>query len=281
MFTRRRLAPLLTSVLWLGSGVATFAADTPRRVVSINLCVDQLALLLATEGQLVSVSWLSRDLEESALWLAARDLHLNYGSAEEILPLEPDLVLAGAYTTRYTVSLLTRLGYRVLEIESALTLDDIRGNIRLVAAALGREQSGERLVTEFDRDLNRLRDRKGPGPQSVVVYRPGGYTVGAGGLTHEVLSTLGLRNIAAEIGLNHWGSLNLEQLLRADPDWIVLSTYRAQAPSQANTILEHGVFERLRASGRVIEVPSKLWSCGTPAVVLGGHWLRDQMERGS
>ena len=36
-------------------------ADTaPARVASLNLCTDQLAMLIAAPGQLVSISWLAR-----------------------------------------------------------------------------------------------------------------------------------------------------------------------------------------------------------------------------
>jgi iron complex transport system substrate-binding protein len=37
------------------------AADAPARVVSVNLCTDQLAMLIAAPGQLQSVSWLAAD----------------------------------------------------------------------------------------------------------------------------------------------------------------------------------------------------------------------------
>jgi iron complex transport system substrate-binding protein len=36
-------------------------AEAPGRVVSMNLCTDQLALMLAREGQLISVSDIARD----------------------------------------------------------------------------------------------------------------------------------------------------------------------------------------------------------------------------
>ena len=43
------------------------ADPAPRRVVSINLCTDQLAMMLAAPGQLVSVSQLAGDPHSSAM----------------------------------------------------------------------------------------------------------------------------------------------------------------------------------------------------------------------
>ena len=52
----------------------------PARVVSINLCTDQLALLLAAPGQLLSVSWLSQDPQSSMLAAAAARLSHRAGA---------------------------------------------------------------------------------------------------------------------------------------------------------------------------------------------------------
>ena len=43
------------------------AQEAPARVVSMNLCTDQLAMLLAAPGQLLSVSKLARDPMSSAM----------------------------------------------------------------------------------------------------------------------------------------------------------------------------------------------------------------------
>ena len=69
-------------------------AEAPRRVVSINLCTDQLALAVAAPGQLVSVSELARDPALSAMASRAAAIPSNRGRAEEVLALRPDLVLA-------------------------------------------------------------------------------------------------------------------------------------------------------------------------------------------
>ena len=45
----------------LASAVPAFA-DAPARVVSMNLCTDQLAMMLAAPGQLVSVSHLATEV---------------------------------------------------------------------------------------------------------------------------------------------------------------------------------------------------------------------------
>jgi hypothetical protein len=90
---------------WAGSA----AAEAPRRVVSMNLCTDQLAMLIAAPGQLRSVSHLATDPSASAMAEEALDHDINHGLAEEIYLMRPDLVIAGSFSNRATLDMLRRL----------------------------------------------------------------------------------------------------------------------------------------------------------------------------
>jgi iron complex transport system substrate-binding protein len=79
----------------------------------MNVCTDQLAMLIAGEGQLHSVSALASDPRTSAMAGEARAFPANHALAEEIFLMQPDLVLAGTFSARATVGLLRRLGFRV------------------------------------------------------------------------------------------------------------------------------------------------------------------------
>ena len=56
----------LTCLMLLLAAVPA-AAQSPQRVVTLNLCLDQIALRLAAPGQLVGVSYLSHDPRLSVL----------------------------------------------------------------------------------------------------------------------------------------------------------------------------------------------------------------------
>ena len=89
---------------------AAAAAEPLPKVASINLCADQHVLALADPEQILTVSWLAADPEESLLAAEAQRHVLNYGTAEEILKFAPDVVLAGTYTSPFTRTMLRRLG---------------------------------------------------------------------------------------------------------------------------------------------------------------------------
>ena len=243
---------------------AAAAAEPLPTVASINVCADQHVLALADHEQILTVSWLAADAEESLFAREARRYALNYGTAEELLKFKPDVVLAGTYTSPFTRTLLRRLGQRVVELAPEASVEDIERNVRVVAEAVGHVERGEQLIAKMHDAVRALDAGRPPRSLPTVIVRPGGFTVGADSLGHELLYLAGLRNVAAEQGLDRWGSLSLETLLRSAPDIIVLSGYHASNASLANMTLRHPALEHLRSRVQTVTVPAPLSACGLP-----------------
>ena len=129
----------------------------PERVVSINLCSDILAADLAAPGTLKSVFRLGRDPGDSPVAHLLQNTPPNDGRLEDILPFVPDLVLAHEWTSPFTLDLIRRIGIPIATVKDARSFADIRGNIRIVAAALGRETKGEAVISEFDAAMEAAR----------------------------------------------------------------------------------------------------------------------------
>ncbi len=249
----------------LAAAGAAPASAKPGRIVSMNLCTDQLVMLLADRERIASVSYLAADPRVSALAGKVAGLTVNHGLSEEILPMNPDLVLAGTFTTRPTVFLLRRLGYRVVELPVAVGLDDIRSNIRIVARAIGETERGETMIAAFDGRL--------PSPQAVragprslaVLYWANGYTSGTGTLANAAMEAAGFRTLGRELGLTGTSQLPLETLLASDPDVLVIGRKRDK-PALANEVFRHPALKRAFATRPKVSIPDYLWLCGTPFV---------------
>ena len=96
---RRASAVRAVAVALLVTSAPGAAPASPLpSVASINLCADQLVLTLASPEQILTVSWLAADPEESMLAAQAKRYPLNYGTAEELLRFHPAVVISGAYT---------------------------------------------------------------------------------------------------------------------------------------------------------------------------------------
>jgi iron complex transport system substrate-binding protein len=239
-------------------------ADGLPSVASVNLCADQLVLTLAEPRQIRTVSWLAADPEESLLAAEAARYPLNYGSAEELLRFAPEIVIAGSFTNAFARALLTRLGYAVVVLEPETTVAEIEANVRAVARAIGREERGEAVAGEIRAHAERLERERPARALAAVVVRPGGFTVGAHSLGQDLMTLAGVRNVAAEQGLDRWGSLSMETLLRSSPDLIVLTGYRATQPSLANAVLAHPALQRASETRRSVTVRAPYWACGLP-----------------
>jgi iron complex transport system substrate-binding protein len=251
----RRLA--LALLLALSAGTAAAQAP-PARVVSMNLCTDQLAMLLARPGQLVAVSRLARDPVASALWREAAGYPEHAGQAEAIHLLAPDLVLAGEHDPPATLALLRRLGMRVETFPIEAGFDDIRANLARMGALLGAPERAAKLAAAMDAAL--AAPPPGPPPRAALYYA-NGYTSGAGTLAHEILAAAGLANIAAERGLTGLAHLPLELLVVEQPDLLVIGQ-DYPSPALAGGVLDHPATRALGA-GRAA-VADNLWVCGTP-----------------
>lgn len=240
------------------------APGRPSRIVSLNLCADEFVLRLADRGQVAAVTYLAGDPRGSTVAAQAAGVPVTRGLAEEIVALKPDLVIAGAFTTRTTVGLLKRIGFPPLELGVPANFDGVRAQIRQVAAAVGHPERGEAMVAELDATLARVV------PASrllrVLVLRPNAFTVSPGSLGDAIIRAAGLVNVAAEIGRDRTGSVPLEAAALADADLVVLDAGEAGTPSLADALLHHPILERLRAQGRTVSIPNRLWTCPGPQV---------------
>lgn len=241
------------------------AAEPARRIVSLNLCIDPIVLDLVPRERIQALSWVSSDPNVSPIVDRITGIRLVRGTAEEVLALKPDLVLAGNYTTPATVDLLRRLGQRVEVIPMATTIEDIRTVIRAVAAAVGEPEHGEAMVAGFDR---RLADAKSPvsSRPEAVVYQANNIVSPAGSLAAEAVEAAGLTNAADRAPLSAGSRMALETLVVSPPDLIALgqqsTTYRTPVADN----LRHPALARVLAERAHVDLPMPLWLCGTPHV---------------
>jgi iron complex transport system substrate-binding protein len=266
LMMRLVLLGIVTVLVFASDLSAEDVAAKPHRIVSLNLCADELVLRLADRENIASVTWLSRDPNNSNVSELAEEVTINHGLAEEIIPLNPDLVIAGIHTTRTAVALLKRVHFPLIELEVPRSLDEVRAQIRQVAAAIRETERGERVVADMD---ERLASIARPAPVKrlrALVLNPNGFTTGAGSLVDNIITTAGLTNLAAGMGLGNYARIPLENVVMSDPDVLILNGRRDGPPSLATELLQHPVLSTL-AHTRTIVLPSRLWVCGGPAIV--------------
>lgn len=280
-----RKAALLRRVLtagfivsWLVHAAGAAHGGAPSRVVSMNLCTDQLAMLMAADGQLHSVSYLASDPSSAVMADVATSYAVNHGLAEEIFIMKPDLVLAGTFTSRATVAMLDRLGFRVEVFPPAYTFSEIREQIRRMGALLGRETRAEELVDEFDRRLAAAVPPAHVKRPLAALYYANGYTSGAGTLAAAVVEAAGFENLGTRLGLSGTVRVPLETLVMAAPDLVIGDLANAEDSARAFDPFRHPALRLVLAGRGLTSVPDKYWVCGAPftaeAVAQLARWKR-------
>ncbi len=239
----------------------------PQRIVSINLCTDQLLMLIAERKHIASVSYLAAKKNSSAMYLEAKGIKANHGRAEDILLMKPDLILAGTYTSRPAVFLLNRLGFNIIELPVARNLDDIRQNIKTIANAVGEVEKGEQLLAAFNQRLAQVLAARPKQRPIAVFYRENGYTTGSNTLANTLLETAGFINLATQLGISGSGYLSLETLIAEDPRIIISGKQRSQNGSIARAAFQHPAFKKFITQKQIINISDPLWICGTPFVL--------------
>lgn len=273
-----RLLLLAVLVALLPAG-ANALAGKPQRIVSLNLCADELLLRLADREDIASVTFLGADARFSSVAGATEGLHLNHGKAEEILPLQPDLVIAEPYSARSTAHLLRRAGIPVIDLPVPTTFEEVYQQIEEIAAVLGQEERGRQLVAGMQQRLAALGSPPAGRQPLAAVYQPNGFLVGPGTLVHEVLTQAGLRNLAAVAFQDHFGALPLERLLWHQPELLILNRAKETAASLAHEILHHPALEEAFSDMRTAVVHPSLWTCGGPGLVEAVERLRTAARR--
>lgn len=258
----------------LAAALPARAADAPARVVSMNVCTDQLVMLLAAPGQLASVSHLATDPGSSALVAEAARYQQNHGLAEEIFLMEPDLVVTGTFTTAATASMLRRLGFRVEEFAPETSFDDVRENILRMGVLLGRQERAEEMAAALDEGLRDLKAAAISG-MTVATYSSNSYTTGRGSLSEAVIEAAGLENLGSRLGIQGAGRLPLELLVLSMPEIVTSDTPTYDAPALAQENFVHPAYRAVLARTRTAAVPAADWICGGPFNLAAAAILQD------
>lgn len=265
---RQSCKALLFGAAILLPGIA--AAAPPVRVMSLNICTDQLLLALAPERRIASITFMAREQVPLRHWPQAARIRVNYGSAEEILAASPDLVLAGPFLPPLTRKVLASRGVPVVEVPLAENFDQIRAVTRQVAAALHAEARGEVLVAHMNEDLRTAAKLKPVKPIRVAQWGNGGYVPGNNGLFGAMLGAIGAVSIAD--GASFY---DVEALIAGQPEALIYTdTYAGMATLRADQD-DHPALKR--------KLPrlsySSFYECGVPQLAAAALKLQTDLRK--
>lgn len=256
-------------------------ADPPSRIVSINLCADELLVALADRSQIAALSPYSVDPTLSNVAKEAETFRHDAAEAETVVDIDPDLVLAGRFTKRASREMLMRLGYRVVLLDAARSIDQSIAQIREVAMLVGHPERGEALIAAIEAARERARTAAAalPSRPTAAVYQRRGYVTGAETLTGELMAAVGLDNQGGALAGKTGRFVPLERLVTTRPDYLVVAAPDIDAKDQGTALLAHPALAALYPPEKRIVLPEKLTVCAGPSLPAALDWLAAQVAR--
>lgn len=229
----------------------------PRRAVSLNQGTTELLLALGLQDRVVgSATWtepVRPDLAKANATVPR--IAEDTPSFESVLGKEPDFVI-GLYHAIFTDDrVASRERFAELGIPTYLsptsclpeetvldepvTLEDIYGEVRDVARIFGVPERGERLVADLRRRVADARERVNalnlPKDFEALFWfgqTESPYMAGGTGSPAIMARALGIDNVYDEAE-SLWPQVSWEDVLRRDPDLLVLADLTREGPGQS------------------------------------------------
>ncbi len=222
-------------------------SSPPQRIVSINLVSDIILLDLVAPDRIVALSSLAADPDTSPVAERAAAFPRTRGQAEEILPLQPDLVVGVPWGQGRTLRLLAQVGIPVHYLDLADSYLEIESIIRSLATAVGENERGETLIARMRDRLATLRKPPNPLYGSAIWLGQGGFHNGENTLSREILLDAGWQPLGN-------GPSSLESLVQNPPAAVIETRYLSDHPTLASNLRQHPALRYLRARTLVIRL---------------------------
>lgn len=254
-------------------GVQAAAPSTrPHRIVSLNLCADQYLLALADRDQIAGLTRNADNPDMSAEAARTHGLRLLGQSAEEVLEIEPDLIVGMPMRRQGIISAIAGRGYRTMDLKIADSYADIVDQIRHIAGAVGHPERGEAMIRRMDADLAAI--PKAPHGGVAAYYQRRGFLSGGGTLIDDLMLRVGLTNLATKLGKPVLSQMSLEEVMAARPDYLIMESATQKVTDQGTEMLHHPLLRGIKR----LYIPQAWTVCGGPAYVLAARSLSRQIS---
>lgn len=238
------------------------SASAAPRIVSMNICTDQLLLAIADSAQIMGLSRFSRDPRQGWIGDEARKYPILSGGAEDILVLKPDVVAASAFDKRSTREMLKANGQNLVEFPIPRTLADVREQIRKMGDLAGHPERATAEIARLDAAIAGAKQAAVGKHFRLLPLSRRGWVPGRDSFVGAILAEAGLVSAAGELGIDFGGFVSMEEIIRLKPDFLVVSDAGERAEDDGRAFLLHPALERFYPRSRRIVIPERLTECG-------------------
>ena len=202
-----------------GTGTVVTVANEPKRIVPIGTSTEDIVLSLVDPSRVAAIGTLPNNVPDAA---SKVEKHVK-ASAESLLSVQPDLVLIPNWMSPDAIGEMRNMQIPVYVYKTPTTVEEAKATIHEIAELL--HASDESMIASMDVDLKTVEDlaNKHTGPRPVVAfYSQFGLNGGKGSTFDDMCKYMKVTNAAAELGLGAYDNGTREDLIRMNPDVIII-----------------------------------------------------------
>lgn len=240
----------------------------PEKILGDSASIDTMILGVVTPDHLAGATEADRDPAISFIAEETKDIKMTVPlmglSMEQVTEARPDLIVASTYTDGNEIQMYRNLGIPVVIIKGPRSIQQVKDDVRIIAAAAGEKERGEKVISEMDRQLAEIDDvlskQQGKKPVVFLISQMTRYG-GPGSMFHELLTRAGLENAIAKAGVMNGQMISPELIVKADPDIFLVSKDRTSditgAGKYRDQFLANPAIASMRAASHVVPIDDK------------------------
>ena len=258
-----------------GLGNAVTIPQQPQRIVSLTLATDEILLSLVDPARVRAVTYLAGDSMWTNVSEQAKQVeHTVQSDPEQIIALEPDLVLAAVYNNPDHLALLRDAGVPVVVVSLFDSVDRVADNIRFVAQLTGDEARAEEIIADMAERLAAIEAQVAEAETKprVLFYTAFGSSAGKGSTFSDIVRRAGGVNLGDEALDGPFGEISLEKIVELDPDVIITDEFAPEDnPQWQEEFANHPALANVSAkrNSRIYTVPASHLSTLSHYIVEG------------
>ncbi|MEF8886807.1 MAG: PGF-CTERM-anchored ABC transporter substrate-binding protein [Haloarculaceae archaeon] len=214
------------------TGAEVRVTEEPTRVVTLNPSAAQTMWEIGAREKVVGVTKYASNLDGAAAKTNISGAGQTINN-EEVVGLEPDLVLAPNTVTNETVEKLRDSGLTVYRFREAESIDDIKRKTRIIGELTGECAGAAETVEWMESRLATVDQAVEGGDRPDAIYVFYSYTSGQNTFIHTLIERAGGNNIAVDAGIEGYKPVNQEVIVNRNPEWILLNDDWDEVPKTA------------------------------------------------
>jgi iron complex transport system substrate-binding protein len=222
----------------------TVSSD-PQRVVTMAPSAAQTVWEIGGRDEVVGVSQYATYLDGAAELANVSAPGFGSYNVERIVELEPDVVLAPNVIPTASVERIRSAGVTVFKMAPATSIADVREKTALIGRLTGNCEGAADANAWMDANLQAVSEAVGDrsAPRALNMLS-GGFTTGSGTFIHDMITSAGAENVAAEAGIAGYREISQEVVVERDPQYLLVgssgSPYPDQEPYASTTAVREG-----------------------------------------